>query len=83
MNREELEKALGKIAGVKIVNVGDLCLDSYWFIDESMSEISVETNLATRPVSEQHYSLGGAGNVANNLADMGVKDIRVFGRLKV
>lgn len=68
---------------MKIVIIGDYCLDSYWFIDESMSEISVETNLATRPVSEQHYSLGGAGNVANNLADMGVKDIRVFGRLKV
>ena len=51
MNREELEKALGKIAGVKIVNVGDLCLNIYWFIDESMSEISVDTNLATIPVS--------------------------------
>ncbi len=31
------------------------------------------------PVRQQKYSLGGAGNVANNLAAMKVKDIRAFG----
>jgi bifunctional ADP-heptose synthase (sugar kinase/adenylyltransferase)/phosphoglycolate phosphatase-like HAD superfamily hydrolase len=44
-----------------------------------MSEISVETNQVTRPVRKQRYSLGGAGNVTNNLAAMGIKDIRAFG----
>jgi rfaE bifunctional protein kinase chain/domain len=79
MNNDSLRKLLDDIKRSRIAIVGDFCLDSYWFIDESMSEISVETNLATRPVSEQRYSLGGAGNVANNLADLGVKDIIVFG----
>ena len=44
-----------------------------------MSEISIETNEVTRPVRQQRYSLGGAGNVANNLASMRIKDIRAFG----
>jgi sugar/nucleoside kinase (ribokinase family)/phosphoglycolate phosphatase-like HAD superfamily hydrolase len=39
----------------------------------------VETNEATRPVRQQRYSLGGAGNVTSNLAAMGVRDVRAFG----
>lgn len=79
MKKEQLQKILDDISSVKIALVGDFCLDAYWFIDEAMSEISVETNQATRPVAQQRYSLGGAGNVASNLAAMGVKDIRAFG----
>lgn len=79
MKKERLQKILNDISSVKIAVVGDFCLDAYWFIDEAMSEISVETNQATRPVSQQRYSLGGAGNVTNNLAAMGIKDIRAFG----
>jgi rfaE bifunctional protein kinase chain/domain len=79
MNREQLKKILNHISSVKIVIIGDFCLDAYWFIDERMSEISIETNEVTRPVQQQRYSLGGAGNVANNLASMRIKDIRAFG----
>src|SRR5664279_4087389 len=79
MNKEQLKKILKDISSVKIIVIGDFCLDAYWFIDETMSEISVETNEVTRPVRQQRYSLGGAGNVANNLASMRVKDIRAFG----
>ena len=79
MKRDQLQKILNKISAVKIAVVGDFCLDAYWFIDEAMSEISIETNMVTRPVRQQRYSLGGAGNVTNNLAAMGIKDIRAFG----
>ena len=79
MKKEQLQKILGDISTVKIAVVGDFCLDAYWFIDEAMSEISVETNQATRPVRQQRYTLGGAGNVTSNLAALGVKDIRAFG----
>ena len=79
MKIEELKKILNNISSVKIIVVGDFCLDAYWFIDEAMSEISVETNEVTRPVRQQRYSLGGAGNVTNNLAAMGIEDIRAFG----
>ncbi len=79
MKKEQLQKILEDISSVKIAVVGDFCLDAYWFIDESKSEISVETGQMTRPVKEQRYSLGGAGNVTNNLSAVGVKDVRAFG----
>jgi rfaE bifunctional protein kinase chain/domain len=79
MNKEQLQKVLEDISSVKIAVVGDFCLDAYWFIDESKSEISLETGQLTRPIKQQRYSLGGAGNVTNNLTAMGVKDVRAFG----
>ena len=79
MEKKQLQKILSDISAVKIAVLGDFCCDAYWFIDEAMSEISVETNQATRPVRQQRYSLGGAGNVTNNLAAIGIKEIRAFG----
>lgn len=79
MKREQLQKILEDISSVKIAVLGDFCLDAYWFIDESKSELSIETGLMTRAIRQQKYSLGGAGNVTSNLAAMGVKDIRAFG----
>lgn len=70
---------IDQIRDVKIVVLGDFCLDAYWFIDGSKSEVSVETGQPTQPVKEQKYTLGGAGNVANNLATMGVNYVRAFG----
>ena len=79
MDREKLEKIIEDIKSVSIAVIGDFCLDAYWFIDESKSEISVETGLPTHPVKNQRYSLGGAGNVTSNLAAMGVSDVRAYG----
>ncbi|MGQ9620213.1 MAG: PfkB family carbohydrate kinase [Bacteroidales bacterium] len=74
-----LEKMLKSIEMARIAIVGDFCLDAYWFINESKSELSVETGLPTRPVGKQTYSPGGAGNVAHNLAEMKIKEILAFG----
>ena len=81
MEKEKLEKLLADIANAKIAIIGDFCLDAYWFIDESKSEISLETGRRTCPVCTQKYSLGGAGNVANNLSALGVGNIYAFGVL--
>jgi rfaE bifunctional protein kinase chain/domain len=81
MGRSELEKLLQGIRGVRMAVIGDYCLDAYWTLDASLSEISIETGLATRPVSSQRYSLGGAGNVVNNLLSLGVSRVRAFGVL--
>jgi bifunctional ADP-heptose synthase (sugar kinase/adenylyltransferase)/phosphoglycolate phosphatase-like HAD superfamily hydrolase len=59
--------------------IGDFCLDVYLVVDSSASEVSVETGLATQPISEQRYSLGGAGNVAANLRALGAGAVRAFG----
>ncbi len=79
MKPELLQEVLEKIKSVKIAIIGDFCLDAYWFVDKSKSEISIETGNPTEPIRQQKYSLGGAGNVANNLFALQIKDIRAFG----
>ena len=74
-----LHKVLHAIKQARIAIIGDFCLDGYWFLDESGTEISVETGLATQPVRSQRYSPGGASNVANNLVALEVDEIRTFG----
>lgn len=79
MKKNQIQHILNEVSHVSIAVVGDFCLDAYWFIDESKSEISIETGLPTQPIKKQRYSLGGAGNVTNNLTTMGIKDVRAFG----
>jgi rfaE bifunctional protein kinase chain/domain len=71
-----LNACLGTCAKSRVTVFGDFCLDAYWLIDTNDSELSVETGLPVRRVREQHYSLGGASNVAANLAALGVGQVR-------
>jgi bifunctional ADP-heptose synthase (sugar kinase/adenylyltransferase)/phosphoglycolate phosphatase-like HAD superfamily hydrolase len=75
----DLANLLQRIGRTRIGLVGDLCLDAYWTIDLAASETSIETGLTTRPVRTQRYSLGGAANVAHNLASLGIRDVHLFG----
>ena len=79
MNKQLIEKILCNAKTAKIGVVGDFCLDVYWFLNEIASEKSLETGLPTWPIAEQEYSLGGAGNVVNNLHALGCENIHVFG----
>jgi len=79
MQSKELQSLLSKIKNARVGVLGDFCLDVYLLLDMSASEASVETGLGTHPVRTQRYSLGGAGNVANNLRAMGVEKVSVFG----
>jgi bifunctional ADP-heptose synthase (sugar kinase/adenylyltransferase)/phosphoglycolate phosphatase-like HAD superfamily hydrolase len=79
MDKEMLNRILDRLPSVSVGVFGDFGLDAYWTLDPSISEVSLETGLPTRSVIKQSYSLGGAGNVVANLAEMGVGDIRVFG----
>jgi rfaE bifunctional protein kinase chain/domain len=76
---ENIEDLLARLPDLHIGVIGDFCLDAYFIVDMSASEISLETGLGTQPVAEQRYSLGGAGNVAANLKAMGVGTVRSFG----
>lgn len=79
MNQSELKGLLESTRRVRIGILGDFCLDAYLLLEPNAAEISLETGLATRPVRSQRYSLGAAGNVANNLQAMGVTQLSVFG----
>ncbi|WP_229206855.1 PfkB family carbohydrate kinase [Dyadobacter crusticola] len=79
MNEGRIATILKKIKGVKIAVYGDFCLDSYWVMDKSGSEISIETGLWTEAVATHYYTPGGAGNVVANLSALNPAEIRVIG----
>ena len=64
---------LVNISHVSVGVVGDFCVDAYWETDARTKELSLETGKPTIAVRHQRYSLGGAGNVATNLAALGVR----------
>ena len=75
----DVDDLLIDIRPMRLAVIGDFCLDVYLVLDPAAAEISVETGLPTRPVAEQRYSLGGAGNVAANLAALGCTQVRAIG----
>ncbi len=79
LSTTETKRLLEKIKNSKIAIYGDFCLDSYWILDPRGSEISLETGLQAQAVVEQRYSLGGASNVAANVAALEPKELNVFG----
>ena len=79
MTVAQLRSILDRITGARVLVLGDYCLDIYWFIDPARSEKSLETGLMTNPVREQRYSLGGAGNVVNNVVAAGCRNVRALG----
>lgn len=79
MTRRELSSLLEAAPRLCIAVLGDFCLDAYWALDDSRAEMSLETGLPTRPVRQQRYSLGGAGNVVMNLRALGVGQVDAFG----
>ena len=74
-----LDACLARLKRARVAVFGDFCLDAYWHLDPDTSELSVETGLPVRRVREQRYGLGGAGNVAANLVDLGVREVRAIG----
>lgn len=60
---------LGKIRNVRLLVVGDVMLDRYWFGE--VSRISPEAPVPVVKVERQEERLGGAANVARNAASLG------------
>ena len=81
LSRQEIAEILSKLSRASVAVLGDFCLDVYWTIDRSASEISVETGQKTEPVRAQRYAPGGAGNVVMNLVTLGVQQIYPVGVL--
>lgn len=78
LERARLIEILDRFKSLEIGVIGDFTLDAYWFVDMLRAEISRETPLYARPVVRETYSPGGAGNVAWNLADLGVRQVHAF-----
>jgi rfaE bifunctional protein kinase chain/domain len=74
-----LDRLLDRLASAKVAVFGDLFLDAYWELAATPSETSLETGLDAHQVQRQRYSPGGGGNVAVNLAALGVQMVEVIG----
>lgn len=59
------------VEDVAVLVVGDVMLDRYYFGE--VKRISPEAPVPVTRVTNEHATLGGAGNVANNLASIGCR----------
>lgn len=71
MKKERLLEIISNFRKVKVAVIGDLMIDDY--IIGNVERISPEAPVPVVSVKEERFVLGGAGNVINNLATLGVK----------
>jgi D-beta-D-heptose 7-phosphate kinase/D-beta-D-heptose 1-phosphate adenosyltransferase len=71
LTRDTLEQLLGKMAERRIVVVGDAMLDIY--LSGDAERISPEAPVPVVTVHTRRYALGGAANVAANVAAIGAE----------
>lgn len=69
MDVTELEGLLGRLAGLRIVTVGDVMVDRFIYGD--VSRVSPEAPIPIMARTHQIVMLGGSGNVARNVAALG------------
>lgn len=69
-NKQQLLNLLDALNSVKILVVGDVMLDQYWFGD--VNRISPEAPVPIVKVNRSQIRCGGAANVAINAATLGV-----------
>jgi sugar/nucleoside kinase (ribokinase family)/phosphoglycolate phosphatase-like HAD superfamily hydrolase len=75
----DIENVFKKFKGISVAVIGDFCVDAYLVIHDNAGEVSVETGLKTRSVREMRFELGGAANVAKNLAVLGAGNVCAYG----
>src|SRR5262245_39592137 len=75
MDRKRVEQILNQFPGKTILIVGDVMLDE--FIWGKVARISPEAPVPIVEVTNETYRLGGAGNVAANIHELGGKPIPI------
>ncbi|TVR55717.1 MAG: hypothetical protein EA426_14595, partial [Spirochaetaceae bacterium] len=79
LDRLDIARALDRVRDCTVGVLGDFVVDAYYYLDQSRSEISIETGIQTRAVRDVDIRLGGAGNVARNVSQLGCRDVRAYG----
>ncbi|MDZ4801658.1 MAG: PfkB family carbohydrate kinase [Bryobacteraceae bacterium] len=70
---------LAKLRDLRVLVLGDICLDRWCWYDPSLAEASAETGIPRTGVVRTIVTPGAGGTVANNLAALGVRRIDVLG----
>jgi len=71
MGTMDFDKLFDQFPEIKIGVVGDVMLDTYWW--GHVERISPEAPVPVVSLDKKEYRIGGAGNVALNLASLGAK----------
>ncbi len=79
MNEQTLDRILSNIKGLRVLVVGDACLDIYWHADMKRSTLSRETPHHPLPIVRERMTLGGAGNVVSNVKALGIAQVSFIG----
>ena len=74
-----LVELLERIAGLRVLVVGDICLDRWCWYDPALALASAETGIPRVGVVRTEVTPGAGGTVANNLAAFGVAEVSVVG----
>lgn len=77
--REKLEKVFGNIGDIRVMLLGDMCVDIYWSCDMTKSTLSRETPHFPYPVTQERMSPGAGGNVVSCMNALGVKKLKAAG----
>ena len=75
MTPERFEQLTKRYADLRIVVVGDFCLDRYLDIDPARDEMSIETGLTVHNVTSVRSQPGAAGTILSNLVALGVGSV--------
>ena len=75
MNEARFSEITSRYETLRIVVVGDFCLDRYLEIDPGKQETSIETGLPVHNVVQVRAQPGAAGTILNNLIALGVGEI--------
>jgi len=70
MAKIDLDKLFADFSSIKIGVIGDVMLDTYWW--GHVDRISPEAPVPIVALDKKDHRIGGAGNVALNLASLGV-----------
>jgi rfaE bifunctional protein kinase chain/domain len=76
---QRVEELLQRFAGLRVLVVGDICLDRWCQYDPALSEASRETGIPRVAVVQVECTAGASGTIANNLSDLGVGYVSVMG----
>lgn len=69
LRSDRINEITGRIGNARILILGDIMLDEYWF--GSVSRISPEAPVPVVEITSSKILLGGAANVAANIRDLG------------
>jgi len=79
MDERRFAEITGGYGGLRVVVVGDFCLDRYLEIAPALEETSLETGLPAHQVVRVRPQGGGAGNVLANVAAVGPASLAAVG----